>query len=268
MLQQKTLPVRKTLHIYAAIKKVRPTLKVHDEVKSVAYAATSVVSWTSLMHHTLFDVMQPSEKALCIPVMTFLYTSMFIVGHDSMHGSICPTFPTLNDMFGKTAMTLYACFDYDEMRKKHMLHHAHTGIPNEDPDFHKRQNNESHLFVKWYFDFMTQYMNLKQLAFLMLTVYLLQWCGASQADLLLFMGVPGMLSGMQLFYFGTYLPHCPPFHTEKEKAYRTMSSCLHKNRLMSYIQCLHFDCHIEHHENPNVPWWKLWNTYKVSKTTK
>jgi beta-carotene ketolase (CrtW type) len=29
------------------------------------------------------------------------------------------------------------------------------------------------------------------------------------------------------------------------------------SRLMSLVTCFHFGLHEEHHERPNVPWWKL-----------
>lgn len=66
----------------------------------------------------------------------FLYTGLFITTHDAMHGTIAYRNRALNDLLGRTAISLYAWFDYGMLHRKHWEHHNHTGVPNEDPDFH------------------------------------------------------------------------------------------------------------------------------------
>ena len=71
---------------------------------------------------------------------------------------------------------------------------------------------------------------------------------------LLFWALPAIASSVQLFYFGTYLPHRveeQPF-TDRHNA-----RSLDFNWLVSLLTCFHFGYHHEHHDKPWVPWWKL-----------
>ncbi len=71
---------------------------------------------------------------LIIAVQTWLSVGLFIVAHDSMHGSLAPFRPRLNLAVGRLALALYAGFSFDRLAPKHFAHHRHPGTA-EDPDF-------------------------------------------------------------------------------------------------------------------------------------
>ncbi len=77
------------------------------------------------------------------------------------------------------------------------------------------------------------------------------------ANLLLFWILPILLSTLQLFFFGTYLPHRFAIG-EAEKAgnsHHAISS--NYPIVLSFLTCYHFGYHWEHHEYPFLPWYKL-----------
>ena len=64
------------------------------------------------------------------------------------------------------------------------------------------------------------------------------------------------LSAVQLWFFGTYLPH-----RERDDAPyidRHRARDVGSNALWSLLSCYHFGgAHWEHHSFPAVPWWRL-----------
>jgi beta-carotene/zeaxanthin 4-ketolase len=188
---------------------------------------------------------------LAIALQTWLCVGLFIVAHDCMHGSLAPHRPAVNRWFGRLALALYAGLSYDRLRPKHFAHHAAPGTE-DDPDFdaaHPRR------LWPWFGTFMREYLSLRD--FLALTVALgvyLFAVGAPLANVMAFWAVPAWLSALQIFYFGTYLPH-----REEEEAFEDA----HRSRsndypwLVSLLTCFHFGYHHEHHRHPRVPWWRL-----------
>jgi beta-carotene ketolase (CrtW type) len=75
-----------------------------------------------------------------------------------------------------------------------------------------------------------------------------------QTNLLLFWVLPSLLSTLQLFYFGTWLPH----RGEHDNPHH--SRTLKKNHLLAFLTCYFFGYHFEHHQAPGMPWWRLWRT--------
>jgi len=71
-------------------------------------------------------------------------------------------------------------------------------------------------------------------------------------NLLLFWVLPTVLSTMQLFFFGTYLPH---HLSTSENAYRVTSS--NYPIIWSFLACYHFGYHWEHRQYPSLPWYEL-----------
>ena len=182
---------------------------------------------------------------------TFLYTGLFITAHDAMHGSICPTHPRINNVMGALAVRLYALFSYRKLQKKHWEHHR-TPASDTDPDFHDGKHSK---FLTWYLHFMKEYLSWQQIVGMAIVFQIMEYILAiSTANLILFWVSPALLSTLQLFYFGTYLPHRTPKagydnpHRAKSNAYSTF---------WSFISCYHFGYHWEHHEYPYIPWWHL-----------
>ncbi|WP_338504576.1 fatty acid desaturase [Sphingomonas kaistensis] len=192
--------------------------------------------------------------ALAVPlvaVLSWLSVGLFIVAHDAMHGSLAPGRPGVNLLFGRLTLLLYAGFWMDRLRPKHFDHHKHVGSEG-DPDFAVDHPTR---FWPWYHQFMVRYFGLRE--FLVLSAIVWTYVlllGAPIGNLLLFWAVPAILSSLQLFYFGTYLPHRhedAPFadeHKARSNDYGVVASLL---------TCFHFGYHREHHLSPGTPWWAL-----------
>lgn len=182
---------------------------------------------------------------------TFLQTGLFITGHDAMHGVVFPGNRQVNDFVGRVAVMAYGLFSYSKLLDKHWQHHRHPASTL-DPDFHppKSQN-----FFAWYFQFMRRYWGWSQtigiLTLLPLVVLILQ---VPVGNLLLFEVVPAVFSSLQLFYFGTYLPHREPAGGY-QNSHRAQS--IPFPVLGSFLACYHFGYHEEHHQFPQLAWWQL-----------
>jgi beta-carotene/zeaxanthin 4-ketolase len=189
--------------------------------------------------------------ALLIPWFTFLYTGLFVTGHDAMHQSIAPQSPRLNRLLGELALFLYGFIPYDKLYESHTEHHR-VPASHHDPDFHDGKHRHP---VLWYFHFMRSYWTLRQtLSIVIVYNSLYRVMGVPEANLLVFWAVPSLISSVQLFYFGTYL-----VHRHLPDTYST-SLCANSNYwpwLISLMTCYHFGYHREHHALPNVPWWQL-----------
>lgn len=73
----------------------------------------------------------------------------------------------------------------------------------------------------------------------------------------MFWVVPVFLGTLQLFFFGTYLPHRKP-HNENMEPHKARTQ--RKNHLGAMISCYFFGYHFEHHDTPHQPWWKLYRS--------
>lgn len=185
---------------------------------------------------------------LLVALACWLNVGLFIVAHDAMHGSLAPGQAAVNRLFGRLALALYAGFWFDDLRKSHFEHHRAPGT-HEDPDF-----GTSPGLVPWYAGFLRRYFGWPQFLALSAATLALRLAGAPFANILLFWALPAILSSLQLFYFGTYLPHRPsrdPFADD----HRARSNAF--GWLASLMSCYHFGYHHEHHLAPHVPWWRL-----------
>lgn len=199
----------------------------------------------------------------CISCLSYLHTVLtcrvFITAHDAMHGSVSPSNAKLNQFMGRLAGTLYAGLDYDSMREAHHEHHAHTGYLEKDPDFHG--GNPS--FLAWAGKFMKRYLTIKQMVILNLMVGAIQLSGAPYKNMVIFLLCAGLISAVQLFYFGTFVPHKPPKEDPgKVMIWEKSNPTWATTRLASWVTCYHFDCHVEHHANPRLSWYELWSQRK------
>lgn len=242
------------------IRRVRTSIYKPNDIKNVTMATAVIMGWSSLFHEAVFVVKDITsvEGMVLVPCLAFMYTGLFITGHDAMHGTVTRN-PMINDMIGHVCTNLYAGFDFNEMRRKHMLHHLNTGIVKDDPDFHKGNPN----VYAWFVSFMLEYFNKAQVFKLILFVEVLKYNGAPDENIYVYMALCGLLSSIQLFYFGTYIPHRPPADTLDEVMnWEKSKSTTKTTRLESFLTCFHFDCHFEHHALPQVPWFELWDVKK------
>ena len=181
---------------------------------------------------------------------TFIQTGLFIVAHDAIHGSVYSSNRKLNDAIGQYAVTLYALLDYQKLAVNHWAHHRQPGQAG-DPDFH-----DCNRFI-WYLKFMRGYLTFRQIIIQFLglgTIFITLHFGLHipVPNLFLFWILPIFFSTMQLFYFGTYLPHRS---SNPDNSHHATSS--NYPLIWSFFTCYHFGYHWEHHEYPWLAWYEL-----------
>lgn len=222
-------------------------MKIAHRHIGIFIASTVICCWFALLYFLLrwnFSFGNPLVYIFII-VQMHLFTGLFITAHDAMHGTISSN-KKLNTSFGYIAVFLYAGFSYKHLYRKHHQHHKHVHT-HEDPDFAEGG------FWKWYFRFMRNYVSIIQIIIMALAYNILKiW--VDEVNLLLFWVLPALMSTFQLFYFGTYLPH------KGEHNNTHHSSTQKKNHLFAFLSCYFFGYHLEHHEQPHLPWWKLYKT--------
>ncbi|MEB3322247.1 MAG: fatty acid desaturase [Synechococcaceae cyanobacterium] len=197
----------------------------------------------------------PAGMVALVLLRTFLHTGLFIVAHDALHRSLLPRRPLLNDAIGRLALLLYAFLPYERCRANHLLHHHRPG-ERQDPDFHDGRRRDP---LRWYLRFLGGYLNPGQLCALLVV-----WCllllvvsggnplgGAARFGIVAIL--PLVLSSMQLFFFGTYLPHRQS--GADAGPHRVGTSALPP--WLSLLTCYHFGYHREHHLAPDVAWYGL-----------
>ena len=231
------------------------------KIQGILIASTIILLWASTLFSLLsWDVAEfyPLEILIAIFWQTFLYTGLFITAHDAMHGLVCPQNCQINNLIGSLTLWMYGLFSYEKLWQKHWLHHCYPASKL-DPDFH---NGKDSCFFAWYFHFIKGYWSWRRLGGLLvifsLVIYVLH---ISPSNLALFWVIPSILSSLQLFYFGTFLTHQKPKGGYRNP-HRAQSNAL--PILWSFITCYHFGYHQEHHEHPDVPWWKLPQIYTSS----
>ena len=226
-----------------------------QSVVGLSLAALIIVAW--LATHIAgvflfrFDVDPPILVPILVALQCWLNVGLFIVAHDAMHGSLAPFRPRLNRAMGRLCLALYAGFSFDRLIGKHFDHHRHSGTA-QDPDFHV--DGPRH-FWPWFFSFFRRYFGWREFATLagLLVVYLGIF-RVNTSNALVFWALPAIASSLQLFYFGTYLPHR---HEEEDFSDAHNARSNDFSWTLSLLTCFHFGYHHEHHDNPRVPWWHL-----------
>lgn len=185
---------------------------------------------------------------------TQLQTGLFIVGHDAMHGLLWAERRPWNDAIGAVALALYAALPYRQCLANHRRHHRFPGTQ-EDPDFCSPVPSGP---LHWYRRFMGHYLTRSQMGWLLLfwaSLVLIfgRLTPTAAGNVLLVCILPLLLSSVQLFVFGTYLPH---------RVQRAPTGAAHPASLdlppwMSLLACFHFGYHREHHDHPGLSWFEL-----------
>ncbi len=216
------------------------------------YAALIFGAWAAVHIYSVFlhSLSAPLWQTVgLISLQCWLYTGVFIVAHDTMHGSLIPGRERLNAAIGTAILFVYAGFNWKKMRAAHHDHHKYSGT-DKDPDFNAPNPRA---FWPWYLKFFLTYFGWRQILILVgfTLVYIL--LGASYLNTIVMWAVPAIFSSIQLFYFGTYLTHRHADAFPDEHNARTNDF----NRLASLLACFHFGYHHEHHLFPHEPWWRL-----------
>lgn len=172
-----------------------------------------------------------------------------------MHSSLLPRYPRVNNLIGRFAVSLYASLSYRHCQINHAKHHRYP-YQKQDPDFHHGYPHP----IRWYVRFIYTYLPSSEfprffisggmIFFVLSTV-----AQVSPINLLLFWILPLLLSSIQLFFFGTYLPHRD----------RELIRSSHYPVCWSLLTCYHFGYHEEHHCFPQIPWYKLPALYRSSQ---
>ena len=186
-----------------------------------------------------------------IAIQCWLFVGMFIVAHDAMHGVLVPGKPEWNSRIGAVLTFLYAGFGWRHLKSAHMDHHKYSGTEG-DPDF----NAENPIgFWSWYLLFFKRYFGVVSLVYVfsVVIIYVLV-LKANYFNVVLFYGVPSILSSAQLFYFGTFLTHR---HPSTDFADHHNARTLDYPEWLSLLTCYHFGYHHEHHLYPGDQWWRL-----------
>ena len=224
--------------------------------RGLLLAAGIVLSWLGSLVILLPTTVTDLPLGLIIwsvLVRTLLQTGLFIVAHDAMHGTLWPERPGANQGIGQTLLLLYAALPYTRCLANHRRHHLHAGSA-QDPDHH-REGQEG--LAPWFCGFMAAYLSQRQITALAV-LWLAIGIGAAQAsasplaNVGLYCILPTLLSSLQLFVVGTFIPHrksgrlanheprsldCPPW--------------------ISLLCCYHFGYHWEHHAFPQLAWHQL-----------
>ncbi|MEZ4885170.1 MAG: fatty acid desaturase [Chitinophagales bacterium] len=218
----------------------------HTDYQGVWIALAIIFLWTINLYTALkveINYLSPLPYILFL-LQIHLYTGLFITAHDAMHHSLAPQNRVLNDTLGRFCTFLYAFFPYQRLFEEHHEHHRYVHT-DKDPDYYEGN------FWSWYFEFVKHYVSIWQLLCYAISFNLLKLIIPVE-NLLIFWIAPAIISTFQLFYFGTYLPH------KGEHDNKHYSRSQSKNHLWAFMTCYFFGYHYEHHEKPNVPWWKLW----------
>lgn len=229
-----------------------------------AASATSILALWFMSLAMLLTSTWDSKLLLFAPLailaQTFLHTGLFINAHDAMHGTLCHTSPRINNALGALSVFCYALFSFEEMREHHHAHHAHPASE-DDPDYCDEPREGP---LKWYASFLARYVTWWQLLGMALVFNLLQHgLGIEPLSLVVFWVIPSLLSTVQLFFVGTYLPHLPGDDSDQEHHARSLEWPV----WLSFFACYHFGYHLEHHRYPYVPWWLLPRARELDDTS-
>ena len=234
---------------------LKRTVLAGGETTGLLLATVVITMWIVIHIGCIFLwSWRPQLMPVVVPIVflqAWLSTGLFIIAHDCMHGSLAPGRPRLNTVIGTLCLTLYAALSFRALRPKHYAHHAHPGSES-DPDFHP---GEPRRVFSWFIRFCRTYYSHAQIARITLVAIVYMLLGASLLNIVIFWAVPAVLALMQLFVFGTYLPHR---HTDQPfpDDHRARSNSL--SLFGSLVTCFHFGgYHHEHHLSPATPWWRL-----------
>ena len=184
-----------------------------------------------------------------IALQSYLYSGIFIIVHDCIHGSFAKNNPRVNAAVGHILSQFYGFVDYGVLRKSHYLHHLHPAtLP--DPDYHANEK-----FWPWFASFLKAYLGWRQLWLFSAAFALAIALRMDLISLLLIWRLPAIFSSLQLFYFGVWLPH--KGNQQAVNAAHHNARNLNYPLLVSILACYNFGYHLLHHQKPHLSWWRL-----------
>lgn len=232
---------------------LRPEATRAATLASLSLAGLVILGWLALHVATVWRLDAPAHPVLAFAALlglTWLSVGLFIIAHDAMHGALVPGKPGLNAAIGQFALLLYAGFSWRRLIGKHMAHHRHAGTA-DDPDF----GHGARGVAFWYLDFVRTYLGWREVLVLGGATVLYALLLGPRWPYVAFWAAPSILASLQLFVFGTYLPHREDAggFPDRHNARSTRLSVP-----LSLLTCFHFGgYHHEHHLDPSAPWWRL-----------
>jgi beta-carotene ketolase (CrtW type) len=222
---------------------------------SLMLAASIGVAWIAIhVGGIFFWQWSAASGVLAVPLVllqAWLSTGLFIVAHDCMHGSFASGHGARNTIVGTLCLGAYAGLSYRVLYPKHHMHHAAPGT-DADPDFNPDAPRDA---GSWFLRFFRGYYTHAQIVRITVAALVYMLLGATLLNIVVFWAIPALLALVQLFVFGTYLPHrheAAPFADAHNARGNESSS------LISLATCFHFGTyHHEHHLSPMTPWWRL-----------
>ncbi|MBO6495409.1 MAG: fatty acid desaturase [Roseivirga sp.] len=223
----------------------------------VYVALTIIILWFATLAFALQWQLEFDSPVtyLLILLLTHLYTGLFITAHDAMHGTVAKSLK-LNHAIGHFTSLLFSFNFYRRLFPKHHEHHRYVAT-DKDPDYHGGN------FFAWYLSFLKQYLNIWQILLMAISFNILKLFLPTE-NLVVFWMLPAVLSTLQLFYFGTYLPHRGEH--KQDNIHKSNSQKL--NHAWAFLSCYFFGYHYEHHASPGTPWWQLWKVKEKYETSK
>ncbi|WP_124974972.1 fatty acid desaturase [Aphanothece sacrum] len=232
-------------------------LQKHASYLGLYLAIAILILWlTSGLYFMAFPLSKMSLSAIAIRIgcRSFLHTGLFILAHDAIHGNLVRNNLVLNRRIGQLAVNLYASLSYEKCQKNHRKHHLNPAQIG-DPDFHDGVHSHP---IFWYYKFLRGYFSLAEFfkfigKITLFSVSVHAWFNVAYLNLFIFFLVPLVLSSVQLFFFGTYLPHGQENSWQNRKQPSNfLGNC------WSLLTCYHFGSyHEEHHAFPDIPWFQL-----------
>lgn len=217
----------------------------------VFIAIIVIFFWLLHLLYSLFFIPVEAHSAwmyIHVLVQAYLYTGLFITGHDAMHGLISER-RGVNTFFGWVSSLLFAGLSYKKLRTNHYKHHQFP-TTEDDPDYYTKSQN----FFVWWAVFLSRYATIWQLLFMAIAFNILKlWVDVD--PLIVFWIVPAVLATFQLFFVGTFLPHRKP-HLGDMQPHQARSQ--HGPHWWAMLSCYFFGYHWEHHDVPQIPWWQLY----------
>src|ERR1044071_3971414 len=211
----------------------------------------------------LIPISNPLLIAVDILLRTYLMFLGAVMAHEAVHGHLGRT-KAANFWWGRVAL-IPSMVPYTNFRKTHQLHHAHTNIPDEDPDHFMKSRNFVELFLRalamphhWFF-WLRKRGRIKRndvielvLNYLAIFVVFSIVLALSSASRLLWGMVPPlMLVSLLLWY---------PFAVQTHEGFSTGSAIERSHNYYGrfmYWFSLGLSMHRVHHLQPKLSWIEL-----------
>ena len=233
--------------------------------RKIYYLSRTIICLTSLLSiGTLFiPISNPLLVFVDILFRAYLIFLGTVMAHESVHGHLGRS-KAANFWWGRIAL-LPSMVPFTNFRKTHQLHHAHTNLPDQDPDHFMKSRNFLELFLRalamphhWFF-WLRQRNRLKRSDlieltlnyFAILAVFTIVLAFAGAARLFWGMVPPLIFVSLLLWY---------PFAVQTHEGFSTGSAHSRSHNYYGYFMywfSLGLSMHRVHHQQPKLSWIEL-----------